>query len=190
MKIVSGGQTGVDRAALDAAMNLGVETGGWCPEGRLAEDGEISDEYMLQKLPGGDYEARTRKNVVDSDGSAIIYFDYLSGGTEYTVLCCIEEEKPYVLIDGAELFSERATDKIDRFIDQFKIDTLNVAGPRASGDERAYVFTYGVFERYLKRVKRKSNYLLDGVGISDEDEKELCDCLEDTFWEEPEAVDE
>ena len=82
MKIVSGGQTGVDRAALDAAMECGVGAGDWCPEGRLAEDGVIPPNYPVKELPNARYTERTRRNVIDSEGTAIIYFDYPSGGTE------------------------------------------------------------------------------------------------------------
>ena len=80
MKIISGGQTGVDRAALDVAMEYGIDAGGWCPQGRLAEDGIIPDNYPLTELPGADYCQRTRKNVIDSDGSVIIYFGKPAGG--------------------------------------------------------------------------------------------------------------
>ncbi|NIO41939.1 MAG: hypothetical protein GTO41_18270, partial [Burkholderiales bacterium] len=101
MKVVTGGQTGVDRGALDAALELNIQCGGWCPEGRLAEDGPIPEIYPLQELAGGDYRDRTRKNVVDSDGSAIIYFGEIEGGTESTLDDCVQLAKPYQLIDGA-----------------------------------------------------------------------------------------
>ena len=81
IKIVSGGQTGVDRAALDAALQSDTECGGWCPEGRQAEDGKISLHYPAMELQGADYLKRTQQNVIDSDGTVIIYFNALSGGT-------------------------------------------------------------------------------------------------------------
>ena len=74
MKIVSGGQTGVDRAALDAALERGVEAGGWCPEGRVAEDGVIPEQYPVKELPKAGYLQRTKRNVIDSDGTAIFVF--------------------------------------------------------------------------------------------------------------------
>lgn len=82
MKIVSGAQTGVDRAALDAALENGVELGVWCPEGRLAEDGIIPEKYPVKELPNSGYSERTKRNVIDSDGTVIIYFAHPSGGTE------------------------------------------------------------------------------------------------------------
>lgn len=141
IKIVSGAQTGVDRAALDAAMESGVSTGGWCPEGRQAEDGAIPDKYQVEILPGANYRKRTRQNVVDSDATLIIYFGFLSGGTEQTVLFCAKEKKPYLLIDATELSIERAVERLIAFITLKDIFVLNVAGPRASGETRAYEYT-------------------------------------------------
>ena len=88
MKIISGGQTGVDRAALDAALSLGVPTGGWCPEGRLDECGIIPPHYPLQELPGGGYMERTARNVSDADGTAIFHPGSLQGGTKATADFC------------------------------------------------------------------------------------------------------
>ena len=68
-RIISGGQTGVDRGALDAALKASISCGGWGPKGRKAEDGPIPERYPLQELPGADYLHRTRRNVVDSDGT-------------------------------------------------------------------------------------------------------------------------
>ena len=89
LTIISGGQTGVDRAALDSALSYRVDCGGWCPEGRQAEDGPIPARYPLTELGGG-YAARTRKNVEDSDGTVILYFDTPTGGTEKTLRYCLD----------------------------------------------------------------------------------------------------
>ena len=115
-KIISGGQTGVDRAALDIALESGFPCGGWCPEGRKSEDGEISDRYPVKELKGAGYKERTSKNVMDSDGTVIIYFDFLIGGTEDTVALCIQQKKPYLLIDGNEVLPYRASERIIEFI--------------------------------------------------------------------------
>ena len=138
MKIVSGGQTGVDRAALDAALELGIEAGGWCPQGRLAEDGAIAEKYPLKELPKADYLQRTKRNVIDSDGTVMIFFGNPAGGTQLTLEFCIKESRPYLLIDAQSLSVEQASVKIQRFIDKNNISILNVAGPRASEKAEAY----------------------------------------------------
>jgi len=87
-RIVSGGQTGVDRGALDAALEAGFPCGGWAPAGRIAEDGPIAARYPVVELAGAGYEERTLKNVLDSDGTAILYFKELEGGTRQTMVNC------------------------------------------------------------------------------------------------------
>ncbi len=140
MKIVSGGQTGVDRAALDAALQGGVEAGGWCPEGRMAEDGVIPAQYPVQVLPKAGPRQRTKKNVQDSDGTVIIYFDCPTGGTQETILFCIKEKKPYLLLDATEISPGRAAQRVLDFVREHAIKVLNVAGPRASREPRAYEY--------------------------------------------------
>src|SRR5438105_13589605 len=100
LKVISGGQTGVDRGALDAALALQVECGGWCPVGRLAEDGTIPKRYPVMELANAGYAERTARNVADADGSLIISKGEPSGGTRETVDRCIEMAKPYLLIDS------------------------------------------------------------------------------------------
>ncbi|MCH9048948.1 MAG: hypothetical protein E2O62_00635 [Gammaproteobacteria bacterium] len=141
MKIISGGQTGVDRGALDAALESGISVGGWCPQGREAEDGPIAEKYPLQELPDSGYKERTLKNVQDSDATVIIYFESISGGTEKTLLYCLNEKKPYLLIDGSGITQEIASKRIRHFIDKNQISLLNVAGPRASTEIRGYEYT-------------------------------------------------
>jgi hypothetical protein len=94
LRIVSGGQTGVDRAALDVALKHEMSCGGWCPDGRLAEDGIIPDKYPVKALAKSGYLQRTEQNVIDSDGTLIIYFDNLSGGTEQTFFFVLNIKSP------------------------------------------------------------------------------------------------
>jgi len=151
LKIISGGQAGVDRAALDAALESGTSAGGWCPEGRQAEDGPIAERYPLQELPDGGYKERTLKNVQDSDATVIFYFESISGGTEETLSFCLNEKKPYLLIDGSGITEDSASKRIKHFIDENKISLLNVAGPRASKEKRAYEYTKQVITLMLER---------------------------------------
>ena len=151
LKIISGGQTGVDRAALDAALESGVNAGGWCPQGREAEDGPIAEKYPLQELTDGSYKDRTLKNVQESDATVIIYFETISGGTEETLSFCLKEKKPYLLIDGSDFNEEGASKRIKQFINGNQISLLNVAGPRASKEKRAYEYTKQAFTLLLER---------------------------------------
>jgi len=100
VKIISGGQTGVDRGALDAALKHGIESGGWCPTGRLDEFGRIPDRYPLKELENGGFTERTLQNVKDSDGTVVIYPGKLSGGTEQTLHFCVEQRWPHEPIDA------------------------------------------------------------------------------------------
>jgi hypothetical protein len=163
MRIVSGGQTGVDRAALDVALECGVETGGWCPEGRMAEDGTIPDKYPVKELSKAGYRQRTERNVIDSDGTAIIYFGYPTGGAEQTIAFCIKERKPYVLIDAEELSVELASRRIEKFIEDQLISVLNVAGPRASGEPGAYAYVKNLILSVLRSMSRHSVNERDGL---------------------------
>jgi hypothetical protein len=130
-KIVSGGQTGVDRGALDAALAAGFPCGGWAPAGRIAEDGPIPARYPLAELAGG-YEERTLQNVLDSDGTAILYFGELEGGTRLTAQYCQEHRKPCELLNAGRLNPKQAAREIVAFVAGNRIKVLNIAGPRAS----------------------------------------------------------
>lgn len=150
--IISGGQTGVDRAALDAALANGVSCGGWCPAGRKAEDGRIPEQYALRELDSADYRLRTIRNVQDSDATLIIHFGPLSGGTRLTLNTCIHEGVPYLLIDGAVLHIGEAVQKVGAFLDLHHIRVLNVAGPRASNNPDAWHYAFEVINSFLKSM--------------------------------------
>lgn len=128
-KIVSGGQTGVDRAALDAAAALGIAGGGWCPKDRRAEDGAIPPRYPLTETPSRDYRERTERNVLDSDGTLILARGRLGGGTALTQRLAQRHGKPVRVLD----LEARADIRAARdWLEQHRIRILNIAGPRAS----------------------------------------------------------
>jgi len=128
-KIISGGQTGVDRAALDVALELGLPCGGWCPRGRLAEDGAIPEKYPLREMGSREYPPRTRQNVTDSDGTLILTRGATDRGTVLTVKLAKELGKPCLEIDLAE---DGSVEKVRAWLAANGIEVLNVAGPRES----------------------------------------------------------
>ena len=154
--VVAGGQTGVDRGALDAALSLYFPCGGWCPAEREAEDGVIPERYPLQELATGGYRERTIQNVLDSDGTLIIYHGTLSGGTEQTQLHCIRRQKPYKLIDAQEISIPRAIELGLEFIQAHSVSILNVAGPRESGWNGASRFAEEVIRGVIQSVRKKN----------------------------------
>jgi hypothetical protein len=129
-RIVSGGQTGVDRGALDAAIEHGLPHGGWCPKGRRAEDGVIPARYELRQGASADYSKRTLQNVLDSDGTLILNRGPLTGGTALTASLAESNRKP-ILIVALDRHQDAA--RVVAWIVKHHIRTLNVAGPRESG---------------------------------------------------------
>jgi len=128
-KIVSGGQTGVDRAALDVAIALAMPSGGWCPRGRLAEDGVIPGRYPLTETLSADYDERTRLNVRDSDATLILNLGRLEGGTLRTLELAREMARPHLVVD---LDREPSPNAAAAWLKQVRPKVLNVAGPRDS----------------------------------------------------------
>ena len=128
-KIISGGQTGADRAALDFAIKNNIPHGGWIPKGRLTEEGHLSKDYHLKETKSSNYEERTEKNVVDSDGTMIFYYEELSGGSLLTYRLTLKHKRPVKLIN---LDVVQSLDEIQNWITENKIGTLNIAGLRAS----------------------------------------------------------
>jgi hypothetical protein len=126
-KIISGGQTGVDRAALDAALELGLPAGGWCPRGRRAEDGAIDIRYPLKETHSSSYPVRTEKNVLEADGTLILTWGQPKGGTALTIKLAQIHKKPNVVID-LEKGPDRAA--VWQWGKAQQVAVLNVAGPR------------------------------------------------------------
>lgn len=155
-KVVSGGQTGVDRGALDAAITANVPHGGWCPRGRRAEDGSIPDEYALTPTGSSDYTVRTERNVLDSEGTLILCRGSLSGGTKLTRELAESNERPVHVVDLEKVAGnpDAAAEKVIRWLWGHEISILNVAGPRESQQpgiaSAARDFLLGVFARIQK----------------------------------------
>jgi Circularly permutated YpsA SLOG family len=139
----SGGQTGVDRAALDVAIELGIPYGGWIPKGRLAEDGPISHRYeSLRETESPDYDVRTERNVRDTDATLLLTFGPATGGTSFTKAVAIRLARPMLEIDLAKADFPAATTAVRAWLAELGESVrLNVAGPRASQAPLAYAHT-------------------------------------------------
>jgi Circularly permutated YpsA SLOG family len=155
-EIVSGGQTGVDRAALDVAIKLDIAHGGWCPYERLAEDGVIPSSYNLKEVPpptpkektdpNAIYKKRTELNARDSDGTLIILNSDPIGGTLYTIEMLNKHNKPYIIYN---LQNNPCIDDITNWVIEKKINKLNVAGPRESQAPGIYLIAIKILEHLL-----------------------------------------
>ena len=145
-KIISGGQTGADRAALDVAIKEGIPHGGWIPKGRKAEDGMLPDKYQLQEMPTVSYSKRTEQNVLDSDGTLIVSHGKLNGGSALTRRLAEKHKRPHIHLDMNKLSVNEAVDALRVWIGNNEIMILNVAGPRASKDPDIYNGTATVLE--------------------------------------------
>jgi hypothetical protein len=149
-KIISGGQTGVDRAALDVALELGIPSGGWCPQGRKAEDGTIPYKYFLKETLSPNYPLRTEKNIREADGTLILTRGPVSGGTSFTVQLAIEYKKPHLIID----FDDKTDPLMVReWGEKNKIEILNVAEPRESKVQGIH----GRAVDFLKKVLKETS---------------------------------
>ena len=148
-KIVTGGQSGVDRAGLDAALELGISVGGWCPKGRKAEDGLISERYPLIETESDEYIVRTEWNVRDSDATLILNLGLLEGGTKMTEVFAIKHHKPYLIIPLDELVE---FDDIKSWLKENHVKVLNIAGPRESKRPGVYKLAKAFLNELLKQV--------------------------------------
>lgn len=137
-KIISGGQTGADQAALDIAIKWNIPHGGWVTKGRLTEAGRLPERYHMQEMPTESYAARTEQNVIDSDGTLIVSHGPLSNGSKHTKTMTEKHNKPCLHIDLNEMDIINAARHAYNWIINFKIQTVNVAGTRASTDPSIY----------------------------------------------------
>jgi hypothetical protein len=137
-KIISGGQTGADRAALDAAIESGIPHGGWIISGRKTENGRLPQRYGLREIDSNDYAERTELNVAGSGGTVIISHGVLKGGSAQTLTMAEKHNKPCLHMDLEELDEPDAAEIIRGWIQKTGIEILNVAGPRLSEDPGIY----------------------------------------------------
>ena len=154
--IVSGGQTGADRAALDFAIKHGIQHGGWCPLGRLAEDGPLAEKYLLQETTSSRYDQRTRRNVRESDATLIVTIKKaMTGGTALTAHFAKNLKKPWLQISrDAQPSLESAGELVQQFLLNHKVKRLNVAGPRASSGPEISQFVHDVLLAALDPLSR------------------------------------
>jgi hypothetical protein len=145
-RIVSGGQTGVDRAALDAALELAIPCGGWCPRGRTAEDGVIAERYPLRETPEEGYGQRTAWNVRDADGTLVLTSGAPAGGTAQTIALAIAQGKPHLVVD---LDRRPVAAAVQAWLRRHGIAVLNVAGPRESKSPGVYAKASRFLRRFL-----------------------------------------
>jgi Circularly permutated YpsA SLOG family len=134
-KIISGGQTGVDRAALDVAQELGIPCGGWCPKGRRAEDGTIAAKYPLTETPSEKYPQRTEWNVREADGTLVLTRGQPQGGTALTIAFANRQTKPLLVLDLSQMHEPA---RVGHWIATQHIHVLNIAGPRESENDGIY----------------------------------------------------
>jgi hypothetical protein len=145
-KIISGGQTGADQAALDVAIKLGIPHGGWIPRGRKTEAGVLDAKYQLTEMESPDYNKRTEQNVIDSDGTLILSHGRLTGGSDYTREMALLHRRPWLHIDLNKTNAFLAAERIKSWLAENEIEVLNVAGPRASKDPAIYQETVDIME--------------------------------------------
>ena len=169
-KVVSGGQTGIDRAALDGALAAGIEIGGWCPRDRRSEDGHIPLLYPLRETASRSYAVRTEWNVRDSDGTLILVLDRISSGTQLTIDSAKSQGRPLrieylcppsqkaLLVDD-QVSTEQRIAEVTEWICREHIRTLNVAGPRGSSRKDVYLqalqFLTPLFETVTSKAPRR-----------------------------------
>jgi len=159
LTIVSGGQTGADRAALDFAIRAGLPHDGWCPLGRRAEDGPLDGRYLLRETPTARYAERTQWNVRDSDGTAVFTLGgELSGGTKLTAELAASLGKPLLTLCAAEAGPLEAAVALRQFLGQYKIARLNVAGPRASQEPGIAAYVDAVLTAALGNTDEPLRY--------------------------------
>lgn len=156
LTIISGGQTGIDRQALDVAIESGIPHGGWCPLGRLAEDGPIPDRYRLQETASANYSERTRLNILHSDGTLVLHGGQPEGGTALTIKLAKKLAKPLLAIDffgTPHLNHDWVVQQALDWIENHSIFILNIAGPRLSSSPHLTTIVRPFLENLVAAVR-------------------------------------
>jgi hypothetical protein len=156
-KIISGGQSGADRAALDVAINMNIPHGGWLPKGRLTEEGPLPDRYQLQEMPTDSYPKRTEQNVIDSNGTLILTHGKLTGGSKLTQEYAHKHHKPCLHVDLNKHQGEDALYAVINWVKENEIEVLNVAGSRASKDPLIYDEVFELLNHALLVLQVRSS---------------------------------
>lgn len=166
MKIVSGGQTGVDRAALDAAIELKIPHGGWCPKGRRAElESVIPEKYILKETVSMEFEERTKLNINDSDGTLILVLNTsikVTDGTLLTIKTAQEMSKPCLIMD---ISKECDIERILEWVNENNIEILNVAGPRESQAPGIYLSSFILLQEIFSSLLNKPQAIIEDQRI-------------------------
>jgi Circularly permutated YpsA SLOG family len=160
-RIVSGGQTGVDRAALDVALDLGIPCGGWCPQGRRAEDGPIDPRYPLQETSWAGYPQRTEWNVRDSDGTLVLMRGEPDRGTALTIELAGKRNKPCLVVDLHKPIDLKA---VHAWLEENGIAVLNVAGPRESSSPGIHALAVDLLCQMVRFPSSCPNRCYDSNG--------------------------
>ena len=170
-KVISGGQTGADRAGLDAALHFSIPHGGWCPKGRRSEDGPISKRYKLQETEESGYVMRTIFNAEEADGTIIFAYNPNSPGTRCTVQALDEADRPYILLDLNGVPIEEAITYVVDFIRRFQVEVLNIAGNRESSapgiTDQVRRILLEAFSKKVERGGSGNTQIRDGQGSGD-----------------------
>lgn len=153
-KVISGGQTGVDRAALDAAIACGIPVGGYCPKGRRAEDGRIPDKYPLVETLSSGYQERTRRNILESDATLVFTGDTMTPGTALTIDTVEKSNKDFFTVYFRAIHDDLAANNLISWLDGIK--TLNVAGPRESKQPGIYKNVYEFLVKVFAKMSETS----------------------------------
>ena len=156
-KIISGGQTGADRAALDVALLFNIAHGGWIPKGRKTEDGTLPDKYQLQEMLTTSYPTQSEKNVLEADGTLIISHGKLAGGSADTRKTAMKHGKPWFHADLNRLPTFQAAMIIEDWISKNEIEALNITGPRASKDPSIYGLATVILELVFNLIRAKDD---------------------------------